>query len=402
MNNETEKQESLRIKPGKFARGGGIYEQVTPSGSRSWILRVQKDRRRREFGVGSCQTTTLTQARANAKGVRAQLEAGLDPVAERRKLAETPTFAEAAIIVHTNETADAKAGKHVKQWLSLIENYANPVIGKIRIDRVTERDVGTLLEPIWLDKPATAKKVRRNVLTVLDWAYGLDYRPAPINLSKLKAVLAKRSKQKTKTNHHAALGYKEVPAFMIELSKRTGAGVLALQFAILTAARSGEVRGATWDEFDLVERTWTIPEERMKAGRQHVVPLSDGAMAVLRDAQVVRLQGRSHVFLTSTVDKPMSDMTMTAVLKRMGLKGKATAHGFRSSFRNWSSATYPSEREAAEFSLAHGVSNAVEAAYLRDTLFDRRVRLMEDWSGFCLGETPVTGESHNVTEIRHG
>jgi len=391
-----------QIKPGKFAKGGGIYEQVSPSGTKSWLLRLQKNKKRRAFGLGSCDLVTLTQARVRAKEIFAQVEAGLDPSQERRKLAETPTFAEAAVIVHELQTADAKAGKHIKQWLSLIEIYANPVIGKIRIDQVTERDVGKSLEPIWLDKAATAKKVRRNILAVLDWAYGQDYRPAPVNLAKLKAVLAKPSKRVSKSKHHASMGYKEVPDFMSQLAARSGAGVLALRFAILTAARSGEVRGATWDEFDLANGKWTIPDERMKAGKQHVVPLSDGALDVIRVAQALRRPDRSHVFLTSTVDKPMSDMTMTAVLKRMGLKGKATAHGFRASFRNWSSATHPTEREAAEFSLAHGVKNAVEGAYLTDTLYDRRLKLMADWSDYCLSKAITQASQPNVVEMRRG
>lgn len=388
----------------KRSKGGGVYEVGVGSRADSWLLRVQKDGRRRDFGLGPCSNTSLTQARAKAAALRAQLDAGLDPVAEKRKLAETPTFAEAAVIVHAKQTADSKAGKHVKQWLSLIEAYANPKIGKIRIDRVTEGDVGLVLDSIWLNKPATAKKVQHNVLTVLDWAYGLDYRPAPFNLKKLKAVLGKPSKLK-QVKHHNSLPWKEVPAFMKLLQARSGAGVLALRLAVLTAARSGEIRGATWDEFDLIARTWTIPADRMKAGRMHVVPLSSGAMAVLRDAQAVRIKDRRHVFLTGTVDKPMSDMTMTAVIRRMGRKGEVTAHGFRSSFRNWVAATCgTTEREAAEFSLAHGVKNAVEGSYLTDTLFDRRKALMTAWSDYCLGDASTLKSSlpDNVVKLDEG
>lgn len=380
--------------------GNGLSLRVNPQGEEHWFFRRQKDKRRYDIPLGPRKLVNKTEALEKARLVYSQIDAGLDPIAERRRNAEIPTFSQAASKVHKLQTSGA-AEKTRKQWWSMIERYALPSLGNIRLDRVTEKDVGLILAPVEREKPDTAIKLKGYLLAILDWGHGQDYRAQPTNRHKLKAVINKPSKRGTEKRHRPSLDYRKLPDFWAELVTKSGAGALALQLGILTAARPGEVRGATWDEIDLQEHTWTIPAGRMKAGRKHVVPLSRGAMSVLREAQARRMPNRKHVFLTGTVDKPMSDMTMSKVLKTMGLKGEATSHGFRSSFRNWSSATFPAEREAAEFSLAHGVRNEVEGAYLTDTLFERRQTLMQAWSDYCLSKTAQPDSRDNVLEMKH-
>lgn len=379
--------------------GSGLSLRVNPRGEEHWFFRRQKDKRRYDIPLGPRKLVNKTEALEKARLIYGQIDAGLDPIAERRRNAEIPTFASAAATVHKLQTSSA-AEKTRKQWWSMVERYALAKLGTTRLDRVTEKDIGLILAPLERDKPDTAIKLKGYLLAILDWGHGQDYRDQPTNRDKLKAVINKPSKRGAEKRHRPSLDYRKLPEFWSELITKSGAGALALQFAILTAARPGEVRGAKWDEIDLQHRKWTIPAERMKAGKMHVVPLSDGAMEILRETQSRRLPNRRHVFLTGTVDKPMSDMTMSKVLKTMGLKGEATSHGFRSSFRNWSSATFPAEREAAEFSLAHGVRNEVEGAYLTDTLFERRQTLLQAWSSYCLSQATRPDSGDNVLEMK--
>lgn len=381
--------------------GNGLSVRVNPQGEEHWFFRRQKDGRRYDIPLGPRKLVNKTEALDKARLIYGQIDAGLDPIAERRRNAEIPTFAKAAATVHKLQTSSA-AEKTRKQWWSMVDRYAVPTLGTTRLDRVTEKDIGLILAPLEKDKPDTAIKLKGYLLAILDWGHGQDYRPLPTNRDKLKAVINKPSRRGVEKRHRPSLDYRKLPDFWTKLVDKSGAGALALQFGILTAARPGEVRGAKWDEINLPERKWTIPAERMKAGKMHVVPLSDGAIEILRQAKLRKLPKRQHIFLTGTVDKPMSDMTMSKVLKTMGLKGEATSHGFRSSFRNWSSATFPVEREAAEFSLAHGVRNEVEGAYLTDTLFERRQTLMQAWSDYCLSNVEQPDSGDNVLEMKLG
>jgi integrase len=272
--------------------------------------------------------------------------------------------------------------KHRQQWQNTLDTYAGPVIGKLDVALVDTPHVLRILEPIWKEKTETATRLRGRLENVLSWATVRGYRsgenPARWK-GHLSELLAKPSKL-SKVEHHAALPYQEISAFMQDLRTHEGIGAAALEFAILTAARSGEVRGATWAEFDLADRKWTIPADRMKAEREHVVPLSDAAIAIVRRMQKSRVS--DYVFPGAKDAKPLSDMSLTAVMRRME-RNDLTAHGFRSTFRDWAAEATAYPAEMAEMALAHAIGNKVEAAYRRGNMFEKRVRMMNDWAKWC-------------------
>ena len=391
--------------PGLHVVGGvtGLYLQVTRTGSRSWILRATVGRKRREIGLGGFPTVTLAQAREKARRIHEDIDRGIDPV-EARRAAQAAlraeqdrsiTLEEAARKCHASKEQEFRSEKHRKDWISSLQMHVFPAIGSRPVASIELADVLRVLEPIWTQKTETATRVRQRLESVLTWATVRGYRqgdnPARWE-GNLKEVLPTPSKVST-VNHHRALNWKEVPSFMKDLGKREGAGARALEFAILTATRSGEVRGATWDEIDLNQKLWRIPAERMKRDKAHTVPLSDAAVELLES-----LPRLSDCVFPNTKGTPISDATMSAVCKRMGID--ATPHGFRSNFKDWARHETGYADEVSELALAHVNNDATRAAYARDELLPLRKRMMADWAEFLgrkgRGEDG-TGESSQAT-----
>ena len=373
--------------PGKCGDGRGLWLRVVPAGRRWWFLRYRLRGRDRELGLGSADEVGLKEARAGAARARRQVREGLDPIEEVRKArakSGAPTFAECAARFLASHEASWRNAKHRAQWRSTLEAYAYPVLGEQPVNAVGTADVLRVLEPTWTTKPETASRVRGRIERVLDWARVRGFRdgenPARWR-GHLDKLLPNRS-QVRPVRHHAALPWRETPEFMTALRLREGVAARALEFAILTGARSGEVRGMRRDEVD--DDVWTVPPERMKAQREHRVPLSPRAVALLNE--LPRIDGGGFVFPGMRHARPLSDMSLTAVLKRMGREG-LTVHGFRSTFRDWCAETTHFPREVCEQALAHTLANKVEAAYRRGDLFEKRRRLMTAWAVYC-GQSP--------------
>ncbi len=376
--------------PGRYVDGNGLMLVIGADGSRKWVLRIQHGGKRRDIGLGSAADVSLAEARDAAETMRKQIRAGVDPVAERRKAAEpeperAPTFKEAALKVHAEHAPSWKNAKHGAQWLATMDRHAFPSLGDVPVDQVTGPMVRDALASIWLTIPETARRVRQRIGTVLDWAHAKGYRASEAPMRSISKGLPKQPKGH---EHFAALPWSDVPGFLVTLRETDKAGVvvkLLFEFLILTAVRSGEARGARWSELDLDARLWTIPKARMKAGKAHVVPLSDRAVKLLEQARDLRTDDKldALVFPGSRSGRPMSDMALTMLLRRMG--AGCTAHGFRSSFRDWAAESTNFPREVAEAALAHAVGNKVEAAYRRSDLLEKRRKLMEAWAGFCAG-----------------
>lgn len=371
--------------PGEYTVGGvvGLRLRIYDKGYKYWLLRATIAGKVREIGIGPYPEVTLAKARDVASDMRLQIRDGIDPLAERQAARDTLAAATAKALTFsdcTDRYLASKGGefrndKHRRQWRSSLEQYAGPVIGHLPVDRVELAHVLQVLEPVWRTRTETASRVRGRMEKVLDYATVSGFRegdnPARWR-GNLDAILPAPSKLK-KVQHHRALPWAEVPAFMRALRHRTGTAAQALQFLVLTAVRSGEVRGATWDEIDMDSGTWTIPAERMKAGRQHVVPLSNAALAVLEGCPT-----RDGLVFPGQRGGMLSDMSLSAVLKRMQVD--ATVHGFRSSFRDWVSETTRYPHEVAEMALAHTIPNATERAYRRGDLLEKRRALMDEWA----------------------
>ncbi len=366
----------------------GLALVVHASGTRSWILRYKIGGRRRDMGLGSYDNVSLASARDAARAARAAITAGKDPIQDRKtarsalisELAKGLTFSECATkYIETHESGWRNA-KHAQQWRTTIERYANPVIGQMLVRDVGLPHVLRVLEPIWHKKTETAKRLRGRIESVLDWATVREYRtganPARWK-GHLDTLLAEPSKI-AKTKHYQALPFDEMPGFMAALRSQAGVGARALELAILTAARSGEVRGATWSEFDLDAGVWTVPAGRMKASKEHRVPLSDAALAIVRTLKQTAVSQYVFPSLRETI---LSDMTLSAVLRRM--KVNAVPHGFRSTFRDWAAEKTEYPNEMAEMALAHTIGDKVEAAYRRGDLLEKRRQMMQDWAGHC-------------------
>jgi integrase len=363
---------------GRYGDGDGLFLLVNRTGAKSWVCRVQKDGRRRDFGLGSEKKVPLALARERACSVRCQVEAGIDPIAERRKAAGIPTFREAAAKVYAENQKSWKNAKHQAQWLSSLEAYAFPIMGDVAVNAVDGPMVRDVLVSIWLSKPETARRVRQRINTVMDWAVAKGFRETVLPMAALNKSLPK---VKVKPKHYAAMSYQDVPAFMTKLRERVSMGRLALEALILTATRSGEIRGAVWSEFDMEKALWTIPAERMKAGVEHIIPLSDQALDVFKRAATFREHGNDLVFPGTKRGQPLSDMTLTKVLRDMELA--VTAHGFRSSFRDWVAEETDFDGDTAEMALAHTIESKVEAAYRRGKLVDKRRVMMAAWGVYC-------------------
>lgn len=390
------------VAPGLHFVGGvaGLALQIMPSGARSWILRVMVGGKRREMGLGGFPDVTLAGAREAARAARVKIKDGIDPVedakAKRSALyaarATAMTFSEAAAAYIAVMEAEWTNEKHAQQWRNTLDKYAAPVIGSILVRDIEHSHIMRVLEPIWREKTETATRVRGRIENVLDWARVRGYRsgenPARWR-GHLDMLLPTPGKVKT-IEHHPALPIDDLGAFMVELRQQEGMGARALEFAILTAARSGEVRGATWHEVDLEDATWTIPAERMKMKREHRVALNAEAVTLLES-----MPRDGDLIFPNTKGDTLSDMTLTAVLRRMG-RSDITAHGFRSTFRDWAAERTNYPRDVAEMALAHAIGDKVEAAYRRGDLFEKRRRMMKEWGKFS-GKVQTAG---TVTPIK--
>lgn len=362
---------------GRHGDGRGLFLYVKPSGSRSWVLRYQVQGRRHDLGLGAYPDVTLAMARERAIEARRLIAEGEDPIAKRSQV-KPKTFKEAALELIESKRVGWKNAKHAAQWTSTLEAYAFPNLGRMQMTNIATADVIGALKPIWSDKPETANRVRQRIEAVLDYGSALGLRTGD-NPARWKGHLDHLLPKPTKVRavkHHPALPHAEIADFMGDLSKRTGVGARALGFTILTAARSGETRKMVWGEVDLENRIWIIPAERMKAGKEHRVPLTLEAIALVgprRDDSALVFESEAKA------GRPISDMSMTAVLRRMGRDG-ITVHGFRSTFRDWAGETTCFPREVIEAALAHGIKDKAEAAYARSDLFDKRRDLMVAWA----------------------
>jgi len=366
----------------------GLALVVHASGTRSWILRYKIGGVRRDMGLGSYENVTLAGAREAARAARVKITAGVDPIQERKtarsalivEMSKALTFSECAKQYIEAHESGWRNAKHAQQWRTTIERYASPVIGRMLVRDVALPHILKVLEPIWHKKTETASRLRGRLESVLDWATVREYRTGPNPAQwkgRLDSLLAEPGKI-AKTTHHRALPYDEMRTFMKALREQTGAGAKALEFVILTAARSGEVRGAMWNEFDLKAGVWTVPADRMKAGKEHRVPLSKAALALVKGQKEIAI---SQFVFPSPRETVLSDMTLSAVLRRMQVN--AVPHGFRSTFRDWASEKTDYPNEMAEMALAHTIGDKVEAAYRRGDLLEKRRKMMQDWADYC-------------------
>jgi integrase len=368
-------------KPGRYPDGNGLYLVVRESGSKQWVLRTVIKAKRCDVGLGGLSVITLADARESAAKLRKIARTNGDPLADRVKEKRiVPTFEEAAREVHEAHSASFKNVKHKAQWINTLDKDVFPFFGSRRIDKIESADVLKALSPIWLSKPETARRIRQRIKTVFDWAKAAGHRSGDNPVEGLSKVLPR---QKDTEEHHASLPYYKVSEFIASL-KNAGAGSsvkLAFEFLILTATRTSETLGAKWNEIDLEEKTWTIPADRMKAGKEHRVPLSPRCLEILTEAK--KLPGsEGFVFPGQNAKEPLSNMAFHMCLRRME-RTAITPHGFRSSFRNWAAEKTNFPREVCEMVLAHTLKNKAEAAYNRTDLFDKRRTLMEAWESFA-------------------
>ena len=387
------KVKALLKVPGRHVDGEGLMLVVGKTGRASWLLRVQHQGKRRDIGLGSESRVGLSEARDKAEAARKLLFAGKDPSGHRKPVESLPTFKEAAERVFEEHKAAWKHHKHRDQWIGSLRRYAFDKLGSQSVDRITTPDVLEVLRPIWLDKPETARRVYRRIVTVIS-AASVIHEFDPPNLSNLVGRKA-LPKQPPQDRHYAAMPYVDIPTFYGQLATQSETmGRLSLRFVILTAARSGEVRGATWSEIDLDAKLWRVPTERMKAGCEHVVPLSAPAIAILERASILRNHEGADLVFPGNLDRPLSDMTLIKILRDCGLR--FTVHGFRSSFKDWSSEETPFPDAVSEAALAHGDPDKVRAAYRRTDFLAKRRQLMDDWAAYA---TNVSGKRKQATTI---
>lgn len=394
-------------KPGRHADGGGLNLLVKDSGARSWVFRFMLDGKSRDIGLGAAagaDAIPLATARDLAMALRLKVKAGIDPLAERhRKAAEVLAAAQAAQIAgvtfkHVAEAHIAanegswRNDKHRQQWRNTLANYVYPVIGDLPVADIATSHVLQIVEPIWQAKPETASRIRGRIEILLDAAKARGYREGE-NPARWRGHIAQilPARSKLSRGHHKAMPYAELPVFTRQLRAREAMAALALEFAILTATRTSEVLGATWGEVDSAKAIWTIPATRMKAGKEHRVPLPERAIEIL---EVTKLHGKVWLFPADRGGK-LSGMAMSMLLRRMKLD--CTVHGFRSTFRDWSAECTGYAHEVCEMALAHTIGNKSEAAYRRGDLFDKRRRLMADWATYCANDGAA---SATVTPIR--
>jgi integrase len=393
--------------PGMYPDGDGLYLQVKSAAARSWVYRYTLQGKARWMGLGSAQSLSLAAARQKRNGERQKIKAGVDPVAVAKVEAAAERAAKEAATAKVVTFADCVDGylddhnqswrnpKHRQQWRNTLDTYAMPVIGKLPIAAITAAHVVEILRPIWLEKNETARRIRGRIEAVLDYAANPDdlaYRNPASLTGQLRKKLP-RLPASRRPKHHAALPYSEIGRFMGELVDREGSAARALEFLILTATRTSETLLVRWDEIDFTAAVWTIPGARMKAGKAHRVPLSDAALGILKTMSETRES--EFVFPGLKAGRPLSNMALLAVLDRMG-RADVTAHGFRSTFRDWAGEHAKEPREVAEAALAHVLKDKSEAAYARSDLLERRRPLMAKWAQYC-GENLGGG---NIVAIR--
>jgi integrase len=368
-------------KPGKYSDGGNLYLIVSPTGARKWVLRFTWRRRAKEMGLGSALSVPLADARERAAAARRKIAQGVNPIEDRKRDNGTPTFGEMADAVVASLSAGFRNDKHKAQWRSTLETYAAPLRNK-PVDAIVTDDVLVVLKPIWITKAETASRLRGRIEKVLDAAKAKGFRSGE-NPARWRGHLDHLLPRPSKLSrgHHAAMPYEEVAAFIGKLRAKQSLAALALELCILTAARSGEILGMRWSEVDLNKAVWTVPAHRMKAGREHRVPLANGAATILR--QLWKSRTGDFVFPGNVREKPLSSMAMEMVLRRMNIQN-ATVHGFRSSFRDWAGNVSSFPREIVETALAHVIGDKAEQAYRRSDALEKRRKLMEAWSAYCM------------------
>jgi len=375
-------------KPGYHADGAGLYLSIKPSGAKSWIFRYRRDGREREMGLGSANTFSLSEARERALAQRKLLADGNDPLGFKRaverqrkmELASVITFDRAAESYIASHRAGWKNAKHADQWVNTLATYASPVIGALPVAEVMTVHVMRVLEPIWRDKTETATRLRGRIESILAWCtvQGLRTGDNPAQWRGHLDQLLPKPSAVAKAGNHAALDWRELPAFMPQLRAMPGSGAMLVELCILTACRTSEALLASWSEFDLGAKLWTIPASRMKAGKEHRIPLSDSAMALLAR---LRAQHDGDLLFPGRAGKPLSNMVGLQVLKRMD-RADLTVHGFRSTFRDWAGEATAHPREVIEHALAHLLKDKAEAAYARGDLLAKRRVLMADWANY--------------------
>ena len=366
--------------PGRYSDGDGLHLFISKRGGKSWVQRITVDGRRRDIGLGGYPTISLAQARRRASDNREAIGNGRDPVADKRR-PSTPTFGEAAHAVQEANKPRWRNGSHTRAWIQTLERHAFPKIGSKPIDAISRTDVLAVLTPIWSTHPETARRVRQRMRTIFRWAMANELIEANPAGEAIDGALPSMPKVKA---HLRALPYQDVGSALktVDASRTSPASKHCLKFLVLTAARSGEARGATWDEIDIEGATWTIPGSRMKAGTEHRVPLSDQALEVLALAQ--QLEDESGLCFPSPLrpGRELSDMTLTKILRKSGLADRATVHGFRTSFKTWTMEQTDAPWAVGEAALAHQLGGSVEQAYARSDLFDRRRVLMQQWADY--------------------
>lgn len=382
-----------KTQSGLYADGGGLYLQITDTGVKSWLFRFTLNGKARAMGLGACHAITLADARGKATECRKLLADNLDPIEVRKdenakgKLAaaKAMTFEQCAKSYIESHKAGWRNEKHIWQWENTLSRFAYPVLDKLPVQDIDVSLVTKVLEPIWKEKTETASRLRGRIEAILDWATARGYRqgdnPARWR-GHIENLLPRPSKVRTVT-HHPALPYQEVGDFVAALQKHGGIAANALEFLILTAARTSEVIGASWQEIDLNKGIWTIPANRIKAGRLHRVPLSGRAIAILKTMQDMKSKATDYIFPGLKEGKPLSNTAMLMLLRRMD-RDDLTSHGFRSSFRDWCAEQTHYAREVAEAALAHVIGDKTEAAYRRSDLFEKRKQMMEAWARYCM------------------
>jgi integrase len=386
--------------PGVHGDGGGLYLQVRDVDHRSWIYRYTLYGKAHWMGLGSFADVSLAEAREAAAVARKQVRKGVDPISARKSEAATKraaaalhTFGEVSKAYIAAHQGSWRNEKHKQQWRNTLATYAEPILGKMPVATVDVGAVTIVLEPIWREKPETASRLRGRIESVLDFATARGWRTGE-NPARWRGHLENLMPSRAKiaaVEHHAALRWQEIGGFMADLTKQDGASALALRFLILTASRTGEAIGAKWSEIDLAEQVWTLPAVRMKANREHRIPLSDAALAVLAEAAKLRPDKTSvdaPVFPGAKAGRSLSNMALLMLLRRMG-RGDLTAHGFRSTFRDWAAEVTHYPRDVAEQALAHSLPDKVEAAYRRGDLIEKRRLMMQDWATFCARPLPI-------------
>ena len=370
-------------KPGRYSDGDGLHLFITKSGRKSWVQRITIAGRRRDIGLGAFPSVTLAKARQKAYENRAMVAEGRDPLAEKNA-PPMPTFREAAHVVHEANKPRWRNPSHIAGWIQTLERHAVPKLGRMPLDEIDQRDVLEVLTPIWTTRPETARRVRQRMRTIFRWSMAHGFMESNPAGEAIDGALPPMPKVKA---HFRALPYQDVASAIetVEASQASIASKLCFRFLVLTAARSGEARGATWDEIDLQDRVWRIPGGRMKGGSEHRVPLSRQAVDLLGEA--TELREESELVFPSPLKKgePLSNMSLMKVLRSVGLAERTTVHGFRSSFKNWTLEQTDTPWAVSEAALAHILGNSTEQAYARSDLFERRRALMQQWANYLLG-----------------